>query len=195
MTDKRLYRSLCRPESVTCLRCEKVFHLTCLDPPLPAKPKAGYAWSCAPCTRAHEEELEDSLNGKGKAAGKAGVAPPMRKAAEGARSITMAQYNVVKDSASTSENGSISGAGAGSAGVKGKGKAKQGAFAVIPRLLFSHSSSADTRLLSLFVSSNARPRRSSRLENNEWLAFPIFRLALLPYFVLYSPQALIHFAC
>ncbi|GAA5966106.1 hypothetical protein JCM3765_002607 [Sporobolomyces pararoseus] len=107
------------PESVTCLRCQKVYHLTCLDPPLPAKPKAGYAWSCAPCTKAHEEELEDSLNGKGKAAGKAGVAPPMRKAAEGARSITMAQYNVAKDQSSASsstlplENG------------KGKGKAKQ----------------------------------------------------------------------
>ncbi|GAA5910796.1 uncharacterized protein JCM6883_000321 [Sporobolomyces salmoneus] len=115
------------PESVTCLRCQKVFHLTCLDPPLPAKPKAGYAWSCAPCTKAHEEELEDSLNGKGKAAGKAGIAPPMRKAAEGARSITMAQYGSSKESSlvNIGENGSVSSASTPTTMGKGKGKGKQ----------------------------------------------------------------------
>ncbi|GAA6010718.1 hypothetical protein JCM11491_002912 [Sporobolomyces phaffii] len=110
------------PESVTCLRCQKVFHLTCLDPPLPAKPKAGYAWSCAPCTKAHEDELEDALAGKGNAAGKAGVAPPMRKAAEGARSITMAQYNAAKDtSAATSEAG-VPSLPSTTSSKKGKGK-------------------------------------------------------------------------
>ncbi|ORY92456.1 hypothetical protein BCR35DRAFT_297872 [Leucosporidium creatinivorum] len=46
------------PESVTCARCTNVFHLGCVDPPLSHKPKAGYAWSCAPCSKAHEEEVE-----------------------------------------------------------------------------------------------------------------------------------------
>ncbi|GAA5970836.1 hypothetical protein JCM11641_004472 [Rhodosporidiobolus odoratus] len=64
------------PESVTCARCARVFHLNCLDPPLAAKPKAGYAWSCAPCTLAHDEEVEGyAETGFGP--------PPVRKAAEG----------------------------------------------------------------------------------------------------------------
>ncbi|GAA5860030.1 hypothetical protein JCM1840_001847 [Sporobolomyces johnsonii] len=89
------------PESVTCARCSRVFHLTCLDPPLPAKPKAGYGWSCAPCSKAHEEEVEGYME--------TGVGPPpVRKAAEGpAKSATPAA--------------SASGAG----GSKGKGKARE----------------------------------------------------------------------
>ncbi|BGP15912.1 putative PHD type zinc finger protein with BAH domain-containing protein [Rhodosporidiobolus nylandii] len=63
------------PESVTCARCARVFHLNCLDPPLAAKPKAGYGWSCAPCSKAHDEEVEGALEG--------GFGPPpIRKAAE-----------------------------------------------------------------------------------------------------------------
>ncbi|GAA5870279.1 hypothetical protein JCM3774_004631 [Rhodotorula dairenensis] len=46
-------------DSVTCARCSKVFHLGCVDPPLAAKPKAGYGWSCAPCNKAYEEEVEE----------------------------------------------------------------------------------------------------------------------------------------
>ncbi|KAK4700557.1 hypothetical protein P7C70_g5687, partial [Phenoliferia sp. Uapishka_3] len=46
------------PESVTCARCRSVFHLDCLDPPLAQKPKIGYSWSCAPCSKAHDEEVE-----------------------------------------------------------------------------------------------------------------------------------------
>ncbi|KAM0752172.1 hypothetical protein T439DRAFT_324248 [Meredithblackwellia eburnea MCA 4105] len=47
------------PESVECARCRKVFHLACLDPPLLQKPKTGYSWSCAPCGKAHDEEVEE----------------------------------------------------------------------------------------------------------------------------------------
>lgn len=36
-----------------------MFHLGCVDPPLAAKPKAGYGWSCAPCNKAYEEEVEE----------------------------------------------------------------------------------------------------------------------------------------
>lgn len=65
-----------RPESVACARCSRVFHLTCVDPPLAAKPKAGYGWSCAPCSKAHDEEVEGYLEqGYGP--------PPVRKAAAG----------------------------------------------------------------------------------------------------------------
>ncbi|KWU46247.1 hypothetical protein RHOSPDRAFT_28511 [Rhodotorula sp. JG-1b] len=46
-------------DSVACARCSKVFHLGCVDPPLAAKPKAGYGWSCAPCNKAYEEEVEE----------------------------------------------------------------------------------------------------------------------------------------
>ncbi|KAL8280660.1 hypothetical protein RQP46_006983 [Phenoliferia psychrophenolica] len=45
-------------ESVTCDRCKSVWHLSCLDPPLAQKPKVGYSWSCAPCSKAHDEEVE-----------------------------------------------------------------------------------------------------------------------------------------
>ncbi|GJN89120.1 hypothetical protein Rhopal_002094-T1 [Rhodotorula paludigena] len=56
------------PESVACARCARVFHLSCVDPPLAAKPKAGYGWSCAPCSKAHDEEVEGYLE--------AGMGPP-----------------------------------------------------------------------------------------------------------------------
>lgn len=36
-----------------------MFHLSCLDPPLTQKPKTGYSWSCAPCSKAHEDEVEE----------------------------------------------------------------------------------------------------------------------------------------
>ncbi|GAA5923198.1 hypothetical protein JCM1841_005926 [Sporobolomyces salmonicolor] len=88
------------PESVTCARCTRVFHLTCLDPPLLAKPKAGYGWSCAPCSKAHDEEVEGYME--------TGVGPPpVRKAAEAPAKSTMP---------------AASAGGAG--GSKGKGKAR-----------------------------------------------------------------------
>ncbi|GAA5928195.1 uncharacterized protein JCM15063_003815 [Sporobolomyces koalae] len=140
------------PESVTCLRCQKVFHLTCLDPPLSHKPKAGYAWSCAPCTKAYEEEAEqqakmDYSNAKlhakttfkgkkkgtstgdasGTSTSASSSAPPMRKAAEGARTITMAQFNnsnLADDAASTTSSSTGDGKQSSTAS-KGKGKAKE----------------------------------------------------------------------
>lgn len=60
-------------ESVSCARCANVYHLNCVDPPLAAKPKAGYGWSCAPCSRAHDEEVETWAE--------TGLPPPVRKAA------------------------------------------------------------------------------------------------------------------
>ncbi|TRM57900.1 hypothetical protein BD626DRAFT_438803 [Schizophyllum amplum] len=46
------------PESVQCARCKKYFHMSCVQPPLAAKPARGYGWTCAPCSRAHEEEVD-----------------------------------------------------------------------------------------------------------------------------------------
>lgn len=76
--------------------------------------------------------MEDSLKGKGKAAGKVGVAPPMRKAAEGSRNITMAQYSLGRDVGEERET-------SGSASGKGKGKAKEGEFSSILTCRISHS--------------------------------------------------------
>ncbi|KAJ4469273.1 hypothetical protein J3R30DRAFT_3687467 [Lentinula aciculospora] len=45
-------------ESVQCARCTKYFHMQCVQPPLQAKPSRGYGWTCAPCSRQHEEEVD-----------------------------------------------------------------------------------------------------------------------------------------
>ncbi|KAI9275307.1 hypothetical protein BY458DRAFT_507046 [Sporodiniella umbellata] len=37
--------------SVKCAACQKSFHMTCLNPPLPRKPTKGFAWQCAFCAR------------------------------------------------------------------------------------------------------------------------------------------------
>ncbi|GBE86744.1 hypothetical protein SCP_0906250 [Sparassis crispa] len=46
------------PETVQCDRCKKFFHMGCVNPPLLAKPSRGYGWTCAPCSRKHEEEVD-----------------------------------------------------------------------------------------------------------------------------------------
>ncbi|KAI0318770.1 hypothetical protein OF83DRAFT_1163302 [Amylostereum chailletii] len=46
------------PETVRCDRCERFFHMACVQPPLIAKPSRGYGWTCAPCSRAHEKAVE-----------------------------------------------------------------------------------------------------------------------------------------
>ncbi|KAK7056506.1 putative PHD type zinc finger protein with BAH domain-containing protein [Paramarasmius palmivorus] len=46
------------PESVQCDRCKRYFHMKCVQPPLLAKPSRGYGWTCAPCSRRHEEMLD-----------------------------------------------------------------------------------------------------------------------------------------
>ncbi|KAF9530368.1 hypothetical protein CPB83DRAFT_763157 [Crepidotus variabilis] len=45
-------------DSVLCDRCKKWFHMRCVQPPLAAKPSRGYGWTCAPCSRKHEEEVD-----------------------------------------------------------------------------------------------------------------------------------------
>lgn len=50
----------CPPaETVQCDRCKKYFHMACVNPPLLAKPSRGYGWTCAPCSRRHEEEVDN----------------------------------------------------------------------------------------------------------------------------------------
>ncbi|KAI0791951.1 hypothetical protein C8Q75DRAFT_610949 [Abortiporus biennis] len=49
----------CPPsETVQCDRCKNFFHMLCNNPPLLAKPSRGYGWTCAPCSREHEQEVE-----------------------------------------------------------------------------------------------------------------------------------------
>ncbi|CBQ69988.1 conserved hypothetical protein [Sporisorium reilianum SRZ2] len=49
------------PESVRCDTCKKYFHMKCLNPPLVSKPAKGYSWTCAPCSRRHEQDVELTL--------------------------------------------------------------------------------------------------------------------------------------
>ena len=49
------------PESVRCDTCKKFFHMKCLNPPLLSKPAKGYSWTCAPCSRRHEQDVELTL--------------------------------------------------------------------------------------------------------------------------------------
>ncbi|KAI5958583.1 SNT2 [Candida theae] len=43
-------------DSISCVECNKYFHMFCLDPPLLKKPSRGFSWSCAVCTKKHEIE-------------------------------------------------------------------------------------------------------------------------------------------
>ncbi|VEU22315.1 DEKNAAC103392 [Brettanomyces naardenensis] len=45
-------------DSIQCFQCGKTYHLMCLDPPILTKPKRGFAWYCAACTREMEDELD-----------------------------------------------------------------------------------------------------------------------------------------
>ncbi|EST08379.1 Zinc finger, PHD-finger [Kalmanozyma brasiliensis GHG001] len=53
------------PESVRCDTCKKFFHMNCLNPPLLSKPAKGYSWTCAPCSRRHEQDVEQTLQSGG----------------------------------------------------------------------------------------------------------------------------------
>ncbi|CAK5267753.1 unnamed protein product [Mycena citricolor] len=46
-------------DSVQCDRCKRYFHMRCVQPPLVAKPSRGYGWTCAPCSKRHEEEVDN----------------------------------------------------------------------------------------------------------------------------------------
>ncbi|KAH8110725.1 hypothetical protein DFH11DRAFT_1618256 [Phellopilus nigrolimitatus] len=45
-------------DAVQCARCKGHFHMSCVNPPLVAKPARGYGWTCAPCSRRHEDQLD-----------------------------------------------------------------------------------------------------------------------------------------
>lgn len=53
------------PESVRCDTCKKFFHMKCLNPPLLSKPAKGYSWTCAPCSRRYEQDVELTLQSGG----------------------------------------------------------------------------------------------------------------------------------
>ncbi|SPO39567.1 uncharacterized protein PSFLO_05048 [Pseudozyma flocculosa] len=48
-------------ESVRCDTCKKFFHMKCLNPPLASKPAKGYSWTCAPCSKRHEQDVGHAL--------------------------------------------------------------------------------------------------------------------------------------
>jgi hypothetical protein len=45
-------------DSVECAVCHNTYHMNCVRPPLLKKPSRGFAWACAPCSRAQEKRLE-----------------------------------------------------------------------------------------------------------------------------------------
>lgn len=47
-----------RNDSVECAVCHNTYHMNCVRPPLLKKPSRGFAWACAPCSRAQEKKLE-----------------------------------------------------------------------------------------------------------------------------------------
>ena len=57
-TCKRCTRYCRTSESVDCAICQNSYHMNCVQPPLPKKPSRGFAWACAPCSRASEKRLE-----------------------------------------------------------------------------------------------------------------------------------------
>lgn len=47
-----------RAEAVRCDSCKSFYHMHCVQPPLAAKPAKGYGWSCAPCAKKHEDNVD-----------------------------------------------------------------------------------------------------------------------------------------
>lgn len=46
-------------DSVDCISCGTFYHLFCLDPPLLKKPSRGFSWTCAICTKKHDQEYKN----------------------------------------------------------------------------------------------------------------------------------------
>ncbi|CDK26454.1 unnamed protein product [Kuraishia capsulata CBS 1993] len=46
-------------DSIDCHKCGKYYHMLCLDPPIFSKPKRGFGWYCAKCSRDLEIELHE----------------------------------------------------------------------------------------------------------------------------------------
>ncbi|SPN97114.1 related to PHD finger protein [Cephalotrichum gorgonifer] len=44
-------------ESVDCSDCKLTYHMNCVSPPVTKKPSRGFGWSCAACSRRHEQKL------------------------------------------------------------------------------------------------------------------------------------------
>lgn len=57
-TCKRCARYCASNDSVDCAICKNSYHMNCVQPPLPKKPSRGFAWACAPCSRASERKLD-----------------------------------------------------------------------------------------------------------------------------------------
>ena len=38
--------------------CKNYYHMSCLNPPLSAKPAKGYSWVCSPCTHQRVKDVE-----------------------------------------------------------------------------------------------------------------------------------------
>ncbi|AOA62410.1 E3 ubiquitin-protein ligase [Komagataella phaffii CBS 7435] len=56
---EKCYQWCSNMDSVHCLNCEKYYHMLCLDPPILSKPKRGFGWYCAKCSRDMEVELSE----------------------------------------------------------------------------------------------------------------------------------------
>ncbi|KAJ5573440.1 uncharacterized protein N7459_007867 [Penicillium hispanicum] len=57
-TCKRCRLFAANSESVDCAVCRSTYHMHCVRPALTKKPARGFAWACAPCSRAQERKLE-----------------------------------------------------------------------------------------------------------------------------------------
>ncbi|KAJ5688638.1 hypothetical protein N7462_003030 [Penicillium macrosclerotiorum] len=57
-TCKRCHLFAANAESVDCAVCRSTYHMGCVRPALTKKPARGFAWACAPCSRAQERKLE-----------------------------------------------------------------------------------------------------------------------------------------
>lgn len=57
-TCKRCAKYCATNDSVECAICKNSYHMNCVQPPLPKKPSRGFAWACAPCSRASERKME-----------------------------------------------------------------------------------------------------------------------------------------
>ncbi|KAL4925184.1 DNA-binding E3 ubiquitin-protein ligase SNT2 [Aspergillus undulatus] len=57
-TCKRCGLYAANTDSVDCAVCHNTYHMHCVRPVLTRKPARGFAWACAPCSRAQERKLE-----------------------------------------------------------------------------------------------------------------------------------------
>ncbi|PWY99384.1 hypothetical protein BCV70DRAFT_212208 [Testicularia cyperi] len=79
-------------ESVRCDTCKKFFHMKCLNPPLLSKPAKGYSWTCAPCSRRHEQSVELTLQQGGQIP-TSGVPSSSSSNASSGRDASMSRQN------------------------------------------------------------------------------------------------------